>query len=236
MFGLTNCSRDRQGFGIWLVCTFQVSTWKRTLDFEWLVNYSSKQQPPSPLAPAPFAFHASHPNEKFPDSQITRASWAGKEGNQLRLKTSLAAVTTGRNRLPGCSLRGKWRDHTVTRQPFDVSTQEQPERPQELTEQQYCQESPLLSTWPSHAQLFSPRGLWDLMLAWQAHRVMSLVYPPFHPPPLSPSSTQRCHSPPAFRPSWGNSAAKYSCWIKAQQNQNTKVKYPLRQHTHDVSQ
>lgn len=106
---------------------FWVSTWKWALDFEWLVNYWSKQHLPSRLTPTPpythLAFHALHPYEKFPASQITRVSWGGKEGNQLRLKISVAAVTAWRKQAPQLLAEGQmegphgnktslWSEHT----------------------------------------------------------------------------------------------------------------------------
>lgn len=44
---------------------------------DWLITDLSNIH--LPAMPPHLAFHALHPNEKFPDSQITQVSWGGKK-------------------------------------------------------------------------------------------------------------------------------------------------------------
>lgn len=117
-------------------------------------------------------------------SCLTRVSWGGL--NEL-LKHHWLLSLLEKTALC-CRLRGR-----TTRQPFDPSPRE---RPQELLSSGNVEESPILSTWPSHASPFSPEGLgFDLGMTSSKRDVTG----PLFSPPAPPEVPQ----PPAFRPSWG---------------------------------
>lgn len=140
------------------------------------------------------------PKKNSPDSQITGVSWGGKEGNHLRLKISPAAVAAGRKRGPRPLAEGQIKGPHCNRTALWSEQTGAVRHSTEVNWTARCQKSPIISTWPSHAPLFSPEGLG--LHVGMTSSYCDVISPPFFSP-TSPSSAQ----PPAFRSSWG----KFGC-------------------------
>lgn len=163
----------------------QVSIWKRALDFEWLVNYWSKQHSSTRHAPTP-CLSCLASQWEIPRQSNNPSELRGKKKKQISsvLKHHWLLSLLGENRL-----LAERQNRGTTRQqdsPLMRTAAVRATTGAHWTEVM-SEESPVLSTWPSHASLFSPEGLgFDVGMTSSRCDVTG--------PLFSPLLTQRCHS------------------------------------------